>query len=101
MSKYFYKKADKSKRPVMDVRPQNVTITGPHGLYNENLTAEELMLLRTLIWDSKNTGLRGRDFIDFLHSWMFTNEKIPTVYPDIQEHLDEGVNYEDRLAQLI
>lgn len=101
---FHYTQPDISKREI-STRHGNGGIDGGHtvthkdGLYNQNLTVGELSLLRTMIWEYKELckdSHEYRRFLNFIHTWMFTDEKKPVIHADILKDFEEGVNFEER-----
>ena len=105
---FRYTKPDVSIRQVKEAGGTHV-VTNQNGLYNQNLTVDELCLLRNLIWDYKeyikshpnkhgnHDGWDERHFTEFVHSWMFTDKKNVTLYSDIILDIEDGVKFEGQL----
>lgn len=99
---YKYRKPDPALRPVSTKHGSGGvhTVTGKRGLYNQNLTVGELSILRTMIWEYKavtRDDWEYRRFLEYIHSWMFTDAKQPVLHADIIQDIEEGVPFEERL----
>lgn len=103
---FHYKKPDISKRKVSERYgigglDGGHTITHKNGLYNQNLTVDELSLLRALLWEGREVmkdSWEFRRFTELIHSWMFTKKKDIVLFQDILKDFEEGVNFEGKLS---